>query len=258
MGRLSRSTRGNAGRFPARGPVGQGTDAMTRVSRKIVVAIVFGIVGGVIVAENGLGQDEKADTDVRFLWAFGAMVGPDGSRQLVAVDRDRSLQTGDRLKFMIAPRTSCFIYLFHTSDADALTLLYPQQFQNNTRASDAAIFVPPDNLWFTLDEEIGTEKFYLLASRERLQQIESLYKRLVTLKKREDRQATTAAIIDAIRTLRRRHLRNTGPVERPIRLGGSFRGLDDDARLRGSDLSTIAVEISAPNFYSRTFTIDHR
>jgi hypothetical protein len=184
--------------------------------------------------------------------------GLKASRELIAVDRDRTLHTGDRLKFMIAHQTPCFIYLFHLSDANALTLLYPRQFESTAIVTDAPAFVPPDSLWFALDEETGTEKFYLLASRQRLEAIEKLYKRLSAAEAGHDRQAIVASITEAIKDLRRRHLRNTGPVERPIRLGGGFRGIDEDAPPRTADLSTIAVEIRAANFYSRTFTIDHR
>jgi hypothetical protein len=232
---------------------------MHRFSRKdLAAAIVLGVVGMAAMAGSGYGQDANVASEVHFFWAFGAMVGPEGQRELAAVDRDRTLHTGDRLKFMIAHQTPCFIYLFHLSDGNELTCLYPRQFESTARMTDTPAFVPPDNLWFALDEETGTEKFYLLASSQRLDAIEKLYQRLDAAETGPDRRAIVASITETIKDLRRRHLRNTGPVERPIRLGGGFRGIDEEAPPRTADLETIAVEIRAANFYSRTFTIDHR
>ena len=46
--------------------------------------------------------------------------------------------------------------------------------------------------------------------------------------------------------------------ERPIRIGGNLRGLAEDSEPQLPDINRIAVEITASDFYSRTFTIDHR
>ncbi len=232
---------------------------MSRFSQKAFLTfITVGLICSIAGPQRACAQDGSDAARVHFTWAFGALVGPEGNRRLIAVDRDLPLQTGDRIKFMLAHRTPCFIYLFHLSGSNVLTLIYPQKFAPTPVSSDAVTYVPGDNLWFALDDETGTEKFYLLASPEPLEKIENLYKRLFDQEDKAARQATVAAIIDTIRELRRRHLRNTGPVERPIRLGGSFRGMDEEEAGRASDLSAIAVEIKAPNFYSRTFTIDHR
>lgn len=233
---------------------------MNRFSRRTVVVavVILGAVWSAAIPGRSFGQGESDAAAVHFLWAFGALVGPQGNHKLIAVDRDLPLQTGDRLQFMVSHQAPCFIYLFHLNGGNALTLLYPRQFAPTPAKTDAAIYVPSGNQWFALDEETGPEKFFLLASHQPLLKIENLYLHLRTLTGENDRQATIAAIIDAIKELRRRHLRNTGPVERPIRLGGSFRGMDEDLAAKVPDLSTIAVEIMASNFYSRTFTIDHR
>ena len=203
-------------------------------------------------------QNQAHDPSVHFVWAFGAMVGPDGNRRLITVDRDLILHSGDRIKFLVAPRKPCFVYLFHLDGPGALSLLYPSRFDHAAVQQRGASLVPPDNRWYALDEATGTEKFYLVASREQLHRIESAYRKYQTEVLEAERRALAAQIIQTIKELRRKHLRNTGTVERPVHLGGNFRDIEETLRKRVPDLSTIAVVISAPAFYSRTFTIEHR
>jgi hypothetical protein len=51
----------------------------------------------------------------------------------------------------------------------------------------------------------------------------------------------------------------TAAAERPVRLGGNFRGTEQEtSHLNRYDITRLAVEIEADEFYSRTFSIDHR
>ena len=68
--------------------------------------------------------EDQGDTDVRFRWAFGAMVGADGDRRLVAITRDTTLKTGDQLKMLVELRKNCFVYLIYRSGQDEISLLY--------------------------------------------------------------------------------------------------------------------------------------
>ena len=220
--------------------------------------IFFGVICTAVFPANGYGQNQSNSSAVRFLWAFGALVGPEGDRKLIPVDRDRTLHSGDRIKFVVAHQTPCFVYLFHLSDRIDFTLLYPRRLDPYKMEIGALNIVPSETQWFKLDDKTGTEKFYLLASDRRLQQIEQLYHHYLGTNDQIARQAVLSEIIGTIKTLRRKHLRNSGPVERPIQLGGNFRALEKEVRSWWQDLSAIAVEIATHNFYSRTFTIDHQ
>ena len=223
-----------------------------------VIAVLLVTVASFAQPIDVYGQSAQEASAVHFIWAFGALVGPQASPKLITVDRDLALQSGDRLKFMVSQKTPCFVYLFHLSDQKELTLLYPQDFAAESIQTEAVAFVPSDDRWFSLDEKTGTEKFYLLASHQRLKPIEDRYRHYVSLDGEADRRAAVEEILEMIKVLRRQHLRNPEPVERPIHLGGNFRGVEEAIRSRIPDLSAIAVEIAASTFYSRTFTIDHR
>lgn len=225
-------------------------------ARAIMVIILVLLIPNLLHADYGEGKNNP--TAIRFLWAFGALVETDGGKKMISVDRDLTLHTGDRLKFLLSHKTPCFIYLFHQSGMEELTLLYPGQIDSYEVETDSVFFIPPADRWFALDERTGMEKFHLIASGQRLQQIELLYRRYTSNKSRTGHQEELAEIISAIKALRRKHLRNPGPIERPVHLGGKFRALNEEPERLSTGLSAIAIDISAKNFFSRTFTIDHR
>jgi len=43
-----------------------------------------------------------------------------------------------------------------------------------------------------------------------------------------------------------------------VPIGGSVRGVTKDEMIHFPDIDPIAAEVSATNFYSRTFTIEHQ
>ncbi|MBW1921177.1 MAG: hypothetical protein JRI81_13280, partial [Deltaproteobacteria bacterium] len=66
-------------------------------------------------------------------------------------------------------------------------------------------------------------------------------------------------IINEIKTIIRQNKKLTATPERPEQIGANVRGVErKGVGLRLSDLETISRIILAPDFYCRTFTIDHR
>ena len=78
---------------------------MNRFSRnQIVFAIMFGLLGAVAISGPGHGQSEPAVSEVRFLWAFGAMVGPEANREGPAIVR--TAVSGGRARWCFVRVTS--------------------------------------------------------------------------------------------------------------------------------------------------------
>ena len=65
-------------------------------------------------------------------------------------------------------------------------------------------------------------------------------------------------ILTEIRNLKRRHRQFKTAAERPVQIVGGIRGGDETRKAAGFDPASMAVEISAQKFYSKTFTIDHQ
>jgi hypothetical protein len=208
----------------------------------------------------GLAEEAQPqpDANVKFQWAFGALKKANGSK-FEAVTRDTDLKTGDQIKFFLKVNKNCFIYLIYRSSQGELSVLFPQRFKLKTAEYTVAgdHYIPKGDEWFELDEHTGEERFYLLASAERLLGLETLINDYETADAAK-KSLLTEKILAEVRQLRKQHLKFKTYAERPVNIIGNLRGTEKAEMAGAHDIAKFAVEISADTFYSRTFTIDHR
>lgn len=200
--------------------------------------------------EGGRAQDAA---DVHFRWAF-ATVAEDGS--VAAVEPRQVLHSGDRVKFMVELTGHGFVYVIHVDPRGDVSLVFPHPRDLYRHDVSGLVlrrfFVPPGSDWFVLDESTGQEIVHLLGSPRRLEGLE----RLVDDYERAgegERAERGSEVLAEIRRLRRQHWSAQTPAERPALIGGSVRGVPSN-----EDVASVAVEIVAREFYSKTFVIDHR
>ena len=217
-----------------------------------VVAILFWLCVPFALA------DSAQTARIKFQWAFGALTGPDTNPQLLSIEEKAVLQTGDRMKIFLQPQTDCFVYLFYQSSQGELLALLPAQGAGSRAAAGARIMIPPGIDWFRLDDVVGTETFYLLVSARPLENLDTLCEQLHAAAARNERETVSGKILSEISRLQKKRRALTAAAERPIRLGGNFRGMLEDTKPVLPDISQFATEVSASDIYSRTFTIDHR
>lgn len=234
------------------------------MKRKVVLTLMvaFGAMSLALFFSNNAGFAEEAqpqpEANLQFQWAFGALKTANGSK-FEAIERDTVLKTGDQIKFFLKVEKNCFVYLIYSSSQGELSVLFPYRFK--LRSTEYTVaghhYIPGGNQWFELDEHIGEERFYLLASANRLMQLEALindYESADAAKK----PSLAQAIISEIRKLRKEHLKFKTYAERPVNIIGNLRGTEKAETAEPQDIAKFAVEISADTFYSRTFTIDHK
>ncbi len=196
---------------------------------------------------------------IGFQYAFAAHVGPrEGKGKVIPVQNEASLRAGDRLKLFLEPKADLHFYMLHLSSQGELSLIAPAAAQSAEIKAGTQLFIPVGAQWFELDGHAGQEKFFLLASGKRLERLEELFARHRTLKDQPELRASVDAILNEIKQLRQQHQQLTAPAEKPVRIGGSLRGPQASGAAALPDITPLAVEITAPGFYSRTFTIDHR
>jgi len=203
--------------------------------------------------------EDRGDGDVRFHWAFGAMVGPEGDRRLVSITRDTELRTGDKIKMLVELQSRCFVYLFYRTGQDEWYLLFPYSLDQFEKDYDTVrkYYIPDGDMWFELDEQLGLETFYLLAAKQRFTKLEKLYEDYSAAPDPKKKEFGNQ-ILKEIRAIKKQHRKLTTSAERPVPIGGNLRGTGKGRQKGLPDLDPIAAEVSASNFYSRTFTIDHR
>lgn len=235
---------------------------MKNLCQKFFIASLFTITIFCSGDFSPLSADQRhknENINIWFRWAFGALSGGASDRKLVSISHDTCLKTGDQFKMMVQLKKMCFVYLIYHGSQNELQLLFPnnaEQFSEKNLAM-TPYYIPPGEQWFALDKNIGIEKFYLIASSKRLSELETLLKEYGSTVS-DKKQDITDKIISEIKKLRRKHRKFQAAAERPVSIGGTVRAITEDPVTPNPSLDSIAVDISAVDFYSRTFTIEHQ
>jgi len=207
-------------------------------------------------AEPAGGQNGQK---IVFQWAFCALQKADADQNPRVITRDTDLKSGDRIKFFVKPESPCYLYLIYQSSQRELSVLYPLRFKqlDDRETWSDRQYIPDGNQWFELDEHTGREKFFLLASIQRLVDLETLVNQYESADKTK-KSALVDKITAEIRSLRKRHLRFKTYAEKPVTIIGNLRGGEQAMSAHTKDVADYAVEISTTTFFSRTYTIDHQ
>lgn len=228
--------------------------SMGLLLKKIVLSLTVLL----IASQAGTAQNTAGKADIGFLYAFGAHVGPPGKGKVISVQNETTLSAGDRLKLFFEPKSDQYFYLLHMSSQGEFTPLFPAPGRPAQVARGAKVFIPADNHWFELDAHPGQEKFFLIATAERLDRLETLCARHAALREKAEIASSTEAILEEIKQLRQKNKQLSAPAEKPVRIGGSVRGEKSSSAPIVPDITPLAAEVTAPGFYTRTFIIDHR
>ena len=226
---------------------------------KLIVTIVSIVIFNsqtVIFAEHAKGQ---AENNVTFQWAFGAIRNTELGPQFEAITRDTVMKSGDQIKFFLRVENKCFVYLIYHSSQGDISLLFPYRFKllGTGYQISRNYYIPKDDQWYELDEYTGTEKLYLLATANRLAELEDLISKYESADK-SNKIAIGKEIILEIRKLRKKYRKFKSHVEKPVTIIGKMRGTEKTKAAGLKDIADYALEISANNFFIRSFTIEHK
>ena len=200
---------------------------------------------------------QQNEANIGFDWAFGALVGK--GKTMVAITHDTTLMSGEEIKMLVKLRKECFVYLIHQDSKGEIELLFPskiQQFQTDYTV-DKNYFIPKGRGWSAFDKNTGKEVFFLIASTERLLDLEVKLGNYFSADMSK-KQALADDIVSEIRNVRKHYTTFSTIAEKPVSIGGNIRGTEKVEGARRPDVSTLATQISAKNFYSKTITIDHQ
>lgn len=204
-------------------------------------------------------QKTEQEENIQFSWAFGAIKKGEGEQKLIPIARDTALKSGDQIKFFVKLEKECFVYLIYHSSQGEVSVLFPYRFEQWSSAypKRAQYYIPQGFEWFELDEHVGQETFYLLASAKRLHDLEALINKYETADPAKKPELAKKALKE-IRMLIRENRKFKSFAEKPVTIMGHLRGSEKVEAEGTPDVTSLAMEISGKNFYSRTFTIDHQ
>ena len=229
------------------------------VFTKLIVTIVSIVTLNsqtVFFAGHARGQ---AENNVTFQWAFGAIRNTELGPQFEAITRDTVMKSGDQIKFFLRIEYKCFVYLIYHSSQGDISLLFPYRSNlwNTGSQISRKYYVPKDDQWYKLDEYTGTEKLYLLASADRLAELEDHISEYESADK-SDKIAIGKEIVLEINNLRKKYHKFKSHVEKPVTIIGKMRGTVKTKAAGLEDIADYAIEISAKSFFIRSFTIEHK
>jgi hypothetical protein len=229
--------------------------ARTRVFRNLGAMLLVAILAFLPAAgANGADQDT-----IKFRWAFGALTQSGTDPKLIVLGSNSVLKTGDQLKMMVELENECYVYVIHHNSQDEVRLLFPYTLKqlSTDYQQQRKYYIPEGDRWFELDQHIGRETFYVLASAKRLVNLEKLFERYEKVEPPRNTELTRQ-VLDEVRSFKRQHRELAAVAERPESIGGAVRGFEKAQGMNRPDIAFIATEISAPGFAARTFTIEHQ
>lgn len=206
---------------------------------------------GILSATDDSGALKEED-GLRFRWAFVARVGPDSPRKLVSIGRKRTLHSGDEFKMLVEFHSPCHVYVIYRGIEDETSLLFPPDVAHFAKGYETfrPYYIPAADNWFELDDQVGREQFYLLASAEPLTELEAL------LLRHKETSDQSAGILAEVRRLRRVGRKLTGRAEMPLSIAGTVRG-NSKPSLR-QQIDGMSFVVRAKSLYDKSFTIHHR
>lgn len=204
---------------------------------------------------------QNDSTAFDFRWAFIGALDRGGRKDMVAIQHDTALASGDRFKLYIQPVTECYIYVFWSDSKSDLHTMFPSsqdQFAKDWTPG-TEYFIPGGDEWYQLDKYEGKESLYLLASRGRQRTLEELIEQMRSTAGKE-KELAKVRLLNEIRSLRRQYQQYVSLAEKPVTIAGNVRGPGTAGGQRPSveTMTNSALEVSAKVFFSKTIIIDHR
>jgi hypothetical protein len=224
----------------------------------LIPLLAAGFYTGEMVESTGPAL-QQSEGNIGFEWAFGVLAKRENKLVLVPVAHDTVLQTGDRMKMYVKLTRECYVYVVYYDSGNELHLLFPYEIRQlqSDYMKDKPYLIPKGRGWMSLDETKGKEVFFLVASAERLLDLEAKLGNYFSADP-ADRMVLAADVLSEIRGLRKKYTSFATLAEKPLTIGGNIRSTDTVKVDKRPDVSEIATEITADNFYSKTFTIDHQ
>jgi len=110
----------------------------------------------------------------------------------VDVKEGASLQSGDGLKIRFQTDKDAYVYVLLLDSRGKGSVLFPSEeiATSNEVQAGKSYLIPPEDLWFYLDEHTGIETIYVLASLHPMPDIEELVSRLESMGRGKSKGST--------------------------------------------------------------------
>jgi hypothetical protein len=210
------------------------------------------------IMPSAAGPQQK-NNERRILWSFCAIRSDSNPPKAEPVLPRMVLSSGDKLKVMIQAKNKCFVYLIHKDSQGNFTMLFPysvKQFDTEYQIGHS-YYAPKGEPWFQLDGNTGIETFYLLASDQRLLDIEYTYDKYAS-SEASTKENLARQMLAALDRFTENRLASAGEVKGLPGKRVVQRGFERANGGDPTDITAMAREISFDSVYSETFVVEHK
>jgi hypothetical protein len=160
------------------------------------------------------------------------------------------LKNGATIQIYLEQKTGVYLYLYLIDSSGTLAFLFPgeKDFYSKDVPADRIFRLPSDTDQFELTPPGGQEKLYLLASSDRLGNLE---KATAAFLDQPDDPLRKEEVIKELKRLRQEHSALAQTTETSVPVAGTVRS-------RGVLFDSFkATKVNTVGFYSRILRIDH-
>lgn len=115
--------------------------------------------------------------DINYVYRQG------GVGELKPIKSGDVLHSGDHYKIIFTPDKDCYVYIYQVDSTGHFFQLFPMQSFRGVRVDNTnpvmqgmTYTLPSSDKAFMLDRQVGVERIYFIASIERKQELENLYR----------------------------------------------------------------------------------
>jgi hypothetical protein len=118
---------------------------------------------------------------------------PQGKGPFEVLKNNNTLHSGDHYKIIFTPNQDCYVYIFQIDSANKVYSLFPMEkfgklvLKNvNPLQAGRTYYIPAEGKSFILDDQVGTERIYFLASFQQDLELEAQYQRAFEAQQQRD------------------------------------------------------------------------
>jgi hypothetical protein len=114
-----------------------------------------------------------------------------------------TITSADNYRLLFEPLESTYVYVFQLAPDDHLTKLFPSETYTpaqNPLPPGQAFRLPETPNWFYLGEGLGEERIFIIASTQRIVNLEHLYTQYSQADDETSRQQHLSALLDMLET----------------------------------------------------------
>ena len=157
-----------------------------------LVAFIAGTLFGCTSILHKIWPDDDKPLSIQASYVYRA----GGTGPFLPITSGIELSSGDHYKTYFKANQDCYVYVYQTDATGQVFRLFPlKQFDgvmlnhNNPVKAEADVVLPSDDRFFYLDNTIGKEKIYFIASLQRNSDLETLEDRMANaLRAQDERQ----------------------------------------------------------------------